>query len=181
MRRFSFVFLSTFAFFTPCVAQTTLNAYRPWDLKPLVGSLEQWCYGNPAFDAFKKSLYPSFPIDVNRKIEIVAPGTLANILQKPNVVDKGDHTEFVVPVVSGHLNGVRVTYLIVAVGNENGIHLEGIEFDATKAEVQAKFKNELQALRKRIKKDEKSNDGQPPTLGVKDNQGKAQIICNTSM
>jgi hypothetical protein len=159
-------------------AQTTLDASRLTDLRPLIGHVKNGCFfTGSAYEAFRKSLV-RFPIDVKRPIQIDAPPGIVERLGTPNVKDKGDHTEFVIPVTAGHLNGLRVTYIIVAVGNENGIHIEGLEFAATKAEVSARFKNELAQASKWVKSH--PSDGTPVSFGIEMRDGRTQLVCDSS-
>lgn len=159
-------------------AQTTLDASRLTDLRPLIGYVKNGCFfTGSAFEAFRKSLV-QFPIDVKRPIQIVAPPGIAEKLGTPNVKDNGDHTEFVVPVTAGHLAGLKVTYIIIAVGNENGIHVEGLEFAASKADVSARFKNELVQARKWVKSH--PSDGTPITFGIEMRNGRTQLVCDSS-
>lgn len=174
---------STFVLFTvvsfSSQAQATLDASRLVDLKKLIGTVQYGCLGGPAYRAFTQSLIHEFPINVDRPIVIVAPPGIAEVLGKATVTNKGEYTEFVVPVLRGHLSGLKVTSLLVAVGNENGIRVDGIEFDAPKAKIESAFKSELAEAKRWAKKRRAMNDN-PPTFSVEVQNGRALLVCDSS-
>jgi hypothetical protein len=170
--------LATFAMITSLQAKTAPDASGLVDLKPLIGTMKKGCFGGPAYDAFASSLAPTFPIDLKRRIKIVAPSGIAEVLGKPAVTDKRYYIEFVVPVSKGQLSGLQVKSLILDVGKENGIHVESIAFAASKAAVQAKFKSELAEAAQWAKSQPK--DTVPASFRVEDKNGRTQLVCNRS-
>jgi len=159
-------------------AQGTPPASGMTDLKPLIGKFDDGCFDSPEYRAFRKSLVPGFPIDVNRRIQIVAPAPIAKILGAPTVINKGEFTEFVIPVSGGHLNGVRVSGLFLAIGNANGVNVEAIAFDAPEAEVASAFKSELAEARRWARQHAK--DGAPPSFGIRLRNNKPLLVCDAS-
>lgn len=170
--------LATLAMMTSPQAKTALDASGLVDLKPLIGTMKKGCFGGAAYDAFAKSLAPGFPINLKRQIRIEAPPGIADVLGKPTVMDKGEYIEFVVPVSKGQLSGLRVKSLILDVGKENGIHVESIAFDASKAAAQAAFKSEL-AEAARWKKSQ-PKEAESASFKVEVENRRTQVVCNRS-
>jgi hypothetical protein len=159
-------------------AQRPAAGARSGVLDAFLGKIDGGCWIGSGYQHLKKELARRIPITSSTvDIKGLVPARVHEMIGNPNVVDRGEYTEFAFSLRNGSYRGIRAITLTVAVGNENGINVQAIKLEGERSAINAAVSAEVISARRAF---QKQPDHALARADIVHSDGRSRLSCDQS-